>query len=199
VYAGQVFTQLGVTSNGYVVAGPATSQDVEFDPPGIPNPARPNNVLAPFWTDLNGANAPGVRVVSLTDGVNSWLAIEWELNPFGTVGNEQLFQIWIGISGFEDISFAYNPADLPTSPHNLEVGAENIAGTDGDTLGFNVAPTEDLDVISTDPVPGGSVSYDVHVRGIIPGTGTATSTMVGDGLPGTTIVTSDVEVLFQLW
>src|SRR5690606_24431792 len=41
VYGGQVFTQLGVTSNGYVVVGPATGQDVEFDPPGIPNPARP--------------------------------------------------------------------------------------------------------------------------------------------------------------
>jgi subtilisin family serine protease len=194
VYAGQTFSQLGVTSNGYLVVGPATAQDVEFDPPGIPNPARPNNVLAPFWTDLNGEGAAGIRVVTLTDGVNSWLVVEWELNPFGTVANEQLFQVWLGISGFEDISFAYDPANLPTSPHNLEVGAENIAGTDGATLGFNVAPTVDLDVISTDPVAGESVSYDVHVRGIIPGTGTATSTMAGDGLPGTTVVTSEVEV-----
>jgi subtilisin family serine protease len=193
-YLGQVFTQMGVTSNGYLVAGPATSQDVEFDPPGIPNTARPNSVLAPFWTDLNGEDAAGIRVVSLTDGVSSWVVVEWELNPFGTVGNEQLFQIWLGISGVEDISFAYDPANLPASPHNLVVGAESLDGSGGDSLGFNVAPTVDLDVISSDPAPGGSASYDVHVRGIIPGTGTATSTMVGDGLPGTTVVTSEVEV-----
>jgi subtilisin family serine protease len=194
VYAGQTFTQMGVTSNGYLVAGTGTAQDVEFDPPGIPNPAQPNNLLAPFWTDLNGDGAPGIRVVVLTDGVNSWVVVEWELNPFGTSGNEQIFQTWIGINGVEDISFAYDPANLPTSPWPLEVGAENVDGSAGDTLGFNVTPTVDLDVISSDPVPGGSVSYDVHVRGIIPGTGTATSTMVGDQLPGTTVVTSDVEV-----
>lgn len=198
VYAGQIFTQMGVTSNGYLVAGEGTSQDVVFDPPGIPNLAAPNHVLAPFWTDLNGADAPGIRVVSLTDGVNTWIVVEWELNPFGTVGNEQIFQTWLGVNGVEDISFAYDPANLPASPHNLEVGAENVDGSDGDSLGFNIAPTGDLVVNSSDPVPGGSVSYDVHVRGIIPGTGTATSTMVGDQLPGTTIVTSDVEVSFRL-
>lgn len=200
VYAGQIFTQLGVTSNGYLVAGPATAQDVEFDPPGIPDMAPPNNVIAPFWTDLTGeGGSPGIRVVVLTDGVNSWIVVEWELNPFGQSGNEQIFQTWLGIDGIEDISLAYDPANLPASPFNLVVGAENVDGSDGDSLGFNVAPTEDLDVASSDPVPGGSVSYDVHVRGIIPGTGTATSTMVGDRLPGTTVVTSDVEVRFSFW
>lgn len=194
VYAGQIYTQMGVTSNGYLVAGPATGADVEFDPPGIPNPAPPNNVLAPFWTDLNGEGSPGIRVVTLTDGVNTWIVVEWELNPFGEVGNEQIFQTWLGINGVEDISFAYDPNNLPDSPWPLEVGAENVAGTDGATLGFNVTPTEDQVVASSDPVPGGAVSYDVHVRGIIPGTGTATSTMVGDQLPGTTVVTSEVEV-----
>lgn len=199
IYAGQTFTQAGVTSNGYLVAGGGTAQDVQFDPPGIPDPARPNNVLAPFWTDLNGAGAPGIRAVSLTDGVNSWLVFEWELNPFGVSDDPQIFQAWLGINGVEDISYAYNPEDLPTSPHNLVVGAENVDGSDGDSLGFGVAPTEDLVVTSSDPVPGGSVSYEVRVLGLIPGTGTVTSTMVGDALPGTTVVTSDVEVSSRLW
>ena len=194
VYNGDVFTAIGVTSNGYIVAGGGTGQDVEFDPPGIPNTARPNNVLAPFWTDLNGDSAPGIRVVQLTDGVNSWIAVEWELNPFGTSGNEQLFQTWIGINGVQDISFAYNPVDLPVSPHPLVVGAENVDGSGGDSLGFGVHPTQDLVVNSSDPLPGGSAVYSVHVRGIIPGTGVVTTSMVGDGLPGTTIVRSEVEV-----
>lgn len=194
LYNGETFTRMGVTSNGYIVAGGGTGQDVEFDPPGIPNPERPNNLLAPFWTDLDGSSAAGIRVVLLTDGVNTWIAVEWELNPFGTVGNEQFFQTWIGINGVQDISFAYNPADLPTSPHALEVGAENVDGSDGDTLGFGVAPTEDLVVTSSDPTPGGSATYEITVLGIVPGTGVVTTRMVGDSLPGTTIVTSEVEV-----
>jgi hypothetical protein len=196
VFNGDIFTSIGVTSNGYLVAGGGTGQDVEFDPPGIPNMARPNNVLAPFWTDLDGTSAPGIRVVILTDGVNRWIAVEWELNPFGTVGNEQLFQTWIGINGVQDISFAYNPVDLPVSPHNLVVGAENLDGSGGDSLGFGVHPTEDLVINSSDPVPGGSATYSVHVRGIIIGTGVVTTSMVGGGLPGTTIVKSEVEVTF---
>ncbi|MFS8498440.1 MAG: S8 family serine peptidase [Micromonosporaceae bacterium] len=198
VYGGQVFTQLGVTSNGYVVAGPASGEDVEFDPPGIPNPARPNNVLAPFWTDLTGEGSTGIRAATLTDGVDTWIVIEWQLNPWGMVDNEQMFQVWIGINGVEDISFAYNPLDLPSSPHNLVVGAEDVAGLTGDSLGFNVPPTGDLVVTSADPVPGGSVTYEVTVLGLLPGTGTVTSTMVGDGLPGTTVVTSEVEVGLRL-
>ncbi|HEX6197057.1 MAG TPA: S8 family serine peptidase, partial [Jiangellaceae bacterium] len=194
VYAGQVFTQMGVTSNGYLVAGSGTAQDVEFDPPGIPNPARPNNVLAPFWTDLNGDDAPGIRVVSLTDGVNSWIVVEWELNPFGTTDNEQVFQVWLGINGVEDISFAYDPDNLPTSPHALEVGAENVDGSDGDSLGFNVPPTEDLDVISSDPVPGGSVSYQVTVTGDSVGSGLVRTEMTGSGIPGVTVEEDAIDV-----
>jgi hypothetical protein len=194
LYNGVTFTRIGVTSNGYIVAGGGTGQDVEFDPPGIPDPARPNNVMAPFWTDLDGTSAAGIRVVSLTDGVNTWVAVEWELNPFGTVGNEQLFQTWIGINGVQDISFAYNPADLPASPHTLEVGAENVDGSGGDSLGLGVAPTGDLVVTSSDPAPGGSVSYEVTVLGVILGTGVVTTEMAGGGLPGTTIVKSEVEV-----
>jgi subtilisin family serine protease len=194
VFGGQTYDQLGVTSNGYLVVGGATAQDVQFDPPGIPHPARPNNVLAPFWTDLDGTGAPGIRAVSLTDGVNSWVVVEWELNPFGAVGNEQIFQVWIGVNGEEDVSFAYDPANLPDSPWPTVVGAENVNGSGGASLGADVNPTGDLVVTSSDPVPGGSYSYTLTVWGLIPGTGTVTSTMETDIVPGTTVVTSDVLV-----
>lgn len=199
IYGGQTYTRIGVTSNGYVVIGGGTAQDVEFEPPGIPNPALPNNVLAPFWTDLDGSTSPGIRVVTLTDGVSDWIAIEWELNTWGNPGDPQMFQLWIGINGVEDISYGYNPADLPTSPWNLEVGAENIDGSAGDTLGFNVAPTEDLVVTSSDPVPGGSYSYTFTAYGILPGTQRATTSMTSDIVLGTTVVYSDVKVTTSLF
>ena len=58
-----------------------------------------------------------------------------------------------------------------------------------------VAPTTDLVVTSTDPTPADSFSYSLDVRGIAPGTGTVTTEMRSPTLPGTTIVTSKVEVI----
>ncbi len=194
VYGSQPYNQIGVTSNGYIVLGGATGQDIEFEPPGIPDPALPNNILAPFWTDLDGSTSTGIRAVSLTDGVNSWIVVEWQMNPWGTVNNEQVFQVWIGINGVEDITFAYDPDNLPTSPWPTVVGAENINGSAGDSLGMNVFPTEDLAVTNSEPVPGGSYTYTVEVSGLLPGSGTLTSTMQSDIVPGTTVVSSDVEV-----
>src|SRR5262249_45920271 len=54
-YGGEAYSSIGMVSNGYAVVGGGDSSDVDFNPQTFPNPARPNNVLAPFWTDLNPA------------------------------------------------------------------------------------------------------------------------------------------------
>lgn len=193
VYNGVTYSRVGVDSNGYLVVGGGTSEDNNCCslPPG-PSPAPPNNILAPFWTDLDGTGAPGVYAGTLTDGVNTWLVFEYRVNVFGTVSARR-FQVWIGLDGTQDITFAYDPADLPANPSGQPflVGAENHLGG-GDMSA--VLPTGDLRVTSSAPVPGTAVSYTVTVRGIEPGTGTVTTEMTGAGLPGTTVVTSEVAV-----
>ena len=84
-------------------------------PQTLPDPARPNGVLAPFWTDLDGTGAPGIFIAVLTDGVNTWIVVESRLNVFGTT-SQRVFQAWIGVNGTEDITFAYDPANLPGRP-----------------------------------------------------------------------------------
>jgi hypothetical protein len=51
--------------------------------PELPNPAAPNDVLAPFWTDLDLTSARGgaSRVATLTDGVSTWLVVDWDKAP----------------------------------------------------------------------------------------------------------------------
>ena len=68
------------------------------------------------------------------------------------------------------------------------VGAESIDGSGGDALGVDVLPTEDLRVVGTEPLPGGSVSYEVFVRGDRVGDGLVTTEMVSADLLGTTVV-----------
>ncbi|MFB4279566.1 S8 family serine peptidase [Nonomuraea sp. MTCD27] len=178
-FAGESYTRLGVTSNGYSVAGGAASADISFTPQTLPDPARPNGVLAPYWTDLDGTGAPGVLATVLSDGTNRWLVVEWRVNLFGTA-DLKVFQQWIGLNGAEDVSYAYDPANLPGAPpaeYGLTVGAENDEGTAGDQI--TGPPTEDLVVTSTPAVPGGTLTYSMKVRGVSPGVGkvtTATST-----------------------
>jgi hypothetical protein len=193
VYAGRTYTSLGVDSNGYLVAGGGTAEDNNCCDPAIPDPARPNNVLAPFWTDLDGTNDEGVRATVLTDGVDSWVVVEWQVDVFGTNSNRH-FQVWLGINGTEDITYAYDPGALPLDPNGqpLVVGAENLNGSGGDTIAG--LPVEDLRVTSTDPTPGASVTYTVHAKGIARGNGTVTSTMDSPHIPGTTVVKVPVTV-----
>jgi hypothetical protein len=195
VFNGKTYTTIGVDSNGYAVVGGGTAEDNEcctLTP--IPNPARPNNVLAPFWTDLDGTGAPGIFAGVLTDGVGNWLVIEWRVNVFGTT-SERHFQLWIGLNGAQDIQFAYDPEALPAPPVGQDFlwGAENEDGSGGDGA-FNVAPTEDQLVVSTDPEPGDSVTYTVTARGASAGPGWVLTELQSPDFPGTATARSTVTV-----
>jgi hypothetical protein len=193
VYAGTTYTAIGVDSNGYVIAGLGTAEDNNCCniPPG-PNAAPPNKMLAPFWTDLDGTGAPGIFVATLTDGVDTWLVVEYRVNVFGT-SSLRTFQTWIGVNGVEDITYAYDPAALPADPNGQPflVGAENVLGQ-GDMTA--TLPTEDLRVTSTATTPGESASYSFVVRGDSTGPGLVTTTMTSTGVPGTTVVKSTINV-----
>jgi subtilisin family serine protease len=186
VFAGQTYNRLGVTSNGYSVAGGAAGADIAFNPQTLPDPAPPNGVLAPFWTDLDGAGAPGVFAATLTDGLNDWVVVEWRLNLFGTTSG-RVFQQWIGVNGSEDITFTYDPGNLPAAPpatYGLTVGAENAEGSAGAQIAG--PPTVDLRVTSTPGAPGGSLTYSFELRGTDTGVGDVTTTMATPLVRGVT-------------
>jgi Subtilase family/Fibronectin type-III domain/PA domain len=184
VYAGVTYNAIGVDSNGYVLAGLGTSEDNNCcNIPTGPDPARPNNMLAPFWTDLDGTGAPGIFVATLTDGVDTWLVIEFRVNVFGT-SDLRRFQTWIGVNGVEDITYAYSAPQADPAGQDFLVGAENILGQ-GDMTA--TLPTEDLRVTSTAPTPGESASYSFVVSGQSTGAGVVTTTMTATGVPGTTV------------
>ncbi len=197
LYNGVKYSSIGVDSNGYLVVGGATSEDNNCCelPAQLPDPARPNNILAPFWTDLDGTGAPGIYATQLTDGVNDWIVVEWQVNVWGTTSNRH-FQVWIGINGTQDITFAYDPTALPTDPNGQPylIGVENEPGTGGGQLPAGSVPTQDLRVTSTDPLPGGTAIYTVKVRGLLPGNGRVTTSLTSSVVPGTTVVTSTVKV-----
>lgn len=194
-YAGRTYTRIGVVSNGYTVPGGTSgSADIGSTPQALPDPSPPNNVLAPYWSDLDGTGAPGILIGTLSDGTSSWLVVEWRLNLYGTA-DTKVFQQWIGLNGTEDITYVYDPARLPGAPpatYGLTVGAENHEGTAGARL--TGPPTGDLRVTSTPGTPGGSLDYTLKVKGVGRGTGTVTTATSTPQVKGVTIEVDRVTV-----
>ncbi|MBF8192578.1 S8 family serine peptidase [Nonomuraea sp. K274] len=193
-FAGENHTRLGVTSNGYSVAGGAAGPDISFTPTPLPDPEPPNGVLASYWTDLDGTGAPGIFATILSDGINRWLVVEWRVNLFGTTATK-VFQQWIGLNGVEDISYAYDPANLPGAPpagFGLTVGAENDEGTAGDQI--TRPPAEDLVVRSTPETPGGTLTYSMKVKGVRSGAGKVTTVTSTPQVRGITVEVDKITV-----
>jgi subtilisin family serine protease len=158
VYAGETYSQIGMVSNGYAVVGGGDGADINYINQVLPDPARPNNVLAPFWTDLNPAFGGELRAAYLTGGGMTWLVLEWEDVRCYTDIELNSFQIWIGVNGVEDISFTYGPVGDGDIGY-LTVGAENEYGNSGqnwyaDGVGTPVSVGDEIRVVSVPGTPG---------------------------------------------
>ncbi|MEO5901845.1 MAG: S8 family serine peptidase, partial [Ilumatobacteraceae bacterium] len=197
VIGGTTYTSIGVVSNGYIVLGGAQGQsDINFLPQTFPDLARPNGVLAPYWTDLDGTGRPGARVGLLSDGASRWLVVEFDVGIFGdpTPAGDRNMQVWIGLNGVEDITYSYDANALKDAPPaaGLTVGAENDSGTAGAQI--SGPPTTSYVVTTTPGAPGGSLTYALTVRGTTRGVHTLASGMLADLVPGGTIITTDITV-----
>ncbi len=196
-YAGETYSTIGVVSNGYIVVGGGTGADVDFINQPIPSDSIPNNILAPFWTDLNPSAGGRVLVNVLGDGTNSWIVVEWEAVPNWSDGEANTFQVWIGINGTEDISFVYGEGISDGDGGFLTVGAENKFGNTGGQVYFDGAgdapapsfPAGDyeVDVFSIPGLPGETHVVTFSAFGTIPGDWTNCAEMTSDLFEGTAI------------
>ena len=198
VYAGELHTAIGMVSNGYAVVDGGDGADIDFINQVLPDPARPNNVLAPFWTDLNPEFGGELRAAYLSDGVNSWLVLDWEAVQNYSDREPNSFQIWIGVDGVEDISFTYGPVSDGDLGY-LTVGAENAYGNSGqnwyvDGVGTPVGPDDEIRVTSVPGEPGETHIITFTAKGQRRGAWKNCAEMTGDIFFGTNIACFSGEV-----
>jgi uncharacterized repeat protein (TIGR01451 family) len=204
-YAGETYTMIGVVSNGYAVVGGGTGADIQYINQSLPDAAAPNNVLAPFWTDLDPGEAGAMYAGILTDGVNDWLILEWAGVPeWGTPANLHSFQIWIGLDGNtpagQDITFTYGDNTGTGTGGLATVGAENRYGNSGGNWYYNgtgtlpVAGTE-LRVTASAPTPDGSQVITYDAKGVAFGAWVNYANMTGTLFAGTSIASDTVSVV----
>jgi predicted RNA-binding Zn ribbon-like protein len=211
-YGGEAYTRIGVVSNGFLVLGGGTSADVVFTPQHFPNPARPNNVLALMWSDLNPATTGGagsIRIGTLTDGSSTWIVVDWAgVKNFGNA-TTHTFEAWIRLAGggagpgaaSEQITYIYNGGTTdggnagsgdPDSGQNW--GAENRDGSSGKNIATAPANGSEWQVHTSPPQAGGTkvVTYDLSAN--LPGTYSSIASLTSDVTPGTTQVVRNVTV-----
>ena len=141
-FAGETYTKVGFSSNGYALIGGTTDlADNTTVNQSFPDPTLPNNVLAPFWTDLDPESAGALYIAVVTDGSDDWVVLDWEnVTEFSSL-NSNSFEIWIGLNGDanpgEDISYVYGTIGGSGNGGLLTVGAENKFGTHGQNYYFN--------------------------------------------------------------
>jgi len=194
-FAGETYTRIGFSSNGFAVIGGGSGADNSINNQNFPNPSRPNNVLAPFWTDLNPGAAGAMRIGTLTDGSDTWIVVDWEAVREFSLPRLNSFQIWIGVNGDanpgEDISYAYGTIQGNGDGGFLSVGAENKFGNRGQNTYYNGTGTlpsngTQLRVTGT-PGTSGSKVITFQAMGNSQGTWRNCASLTADLLFGTAV------------
>jgi len=100
-----------------------------------------------------------VRAGTLTDGVRSWLVVDWDAVPAygGGAGSANSAQVWIQLGETEGVSLAHGALSGP-SVDGLTVGAENRDGTSGVQLAGPPTPGPGYVVRTAPPRPGGAAT-----------------------------------------
>jgi fibronectin type III domain protein len=216
-YGGEPYSQIGVVSNGYIVVGGGTSSDIVFTPQHFPNAAKPNNVLAPLWTDLNPSStgAGSIRVATLTGGPNDgWIVVDWGgVKNFGN-STTHSFEVWIQTPrgtttgpASEAVTYSYGPnstfpgdgpglgnAGSGDPDSGVNWGAENRTGSSGANIATAPADGSQYQVHTTPPTAGGSVSIPFDVWSKKAGTYHSVASMTTDTTPGVTKVVQTLTV-----
>jgi hypothetical protein len=167
----------------------------------MPDPERPNNVIAPFWTDLADGGKQYIEVVDPDDSGIEWLVLEWEDVFLTGSGNEEhkfSFQIWIQVNtGQEAIFMVYGRVDEVAEGRRFSVGAENKSGNRGQTVndeqGAPPVVGGDLAVLTT---PGSAATHTITytAKGIQAGDWQSCAEMESSAFQGAAVACAEGDV-----
>ena len=186
----EMYDTLMFDSNGYLVVGGGSAADHSYSPTDLfPGPAAPNNVLAPYFTDLNPSEAGAICAGYYASGPDLYLGVEYNGVPVFGSSEPRSFEVWI-LSGTTDeyITFEYDETALGAGDVDatLEVGAENRDGSSAVTLGTDVVPSSDgYQVVMGSPTAGGSKTITYDAFGKKTGTFIVAASMTSDVTQGT--------------
>ena len=168
-FNGASYSQVIWSMNGTIEAGSASGVGTSFNNQQFPDATPPNNLLAPFWRDLNPCNGGNIYVAILNSGPFQWTIYEWENVPHFGSTDAATFQVWVLNDGspvgvLPPAHFTYGRLD--NTAVGATVGAENMDGTVGDAMFYNgagIPPQVGVDV-HVNTLDGGSATLGFQVE-----------------------------------
>lgn len=128
-FYGTTFNSMRVSSNGWLSF---TSSSTAYSNQPLPNAGAPENLIAPFWDDLN----PGGVARIYFQSFGSRAIVQWHQVPrYSEAGSSMTFQAIVDASG--SVTFQY--LSLVGTVNSATVGIQNGTRTTGLTTAFNQA------------------------------------------------------------
>lgn len=131
-FYGESHSQFYLDSNGYI-GFDSTQTESYYGNSRLPLPHRPNNIIAPFWDDLDPSQGGAVRYRTLGKSPSRYLVVEWNSVPLYGTSDEQSFQLILYESN-NSIKFQY-PATRQGAGGDLRYATPGIENGDG-TIGL---------------------------------------------------------------
>jgi uncharacterized repeat protein (TIGR01451 family) len=170
IYNGQTYSQTLFSVNGTLEAGSASGAFSSFNNQNLPDAASPNDIIAPFWRDLN-MNAGGNMYIGVLSGGGpwEWTIYEWEQIPHFGGADTVTMQVWMPSSTSPDAGtfyIAYGPMD--NTADGGTVGVENSDGTIGSSYFYNGAGTAPMagDELIFEILNGGTatINFEAEIK-----------------------------------
>jgi len=128
-FYGTAYTNFYLSTNGFLSFSALTS--AYYSNYGIPDSDVPNNIIAPFWDDLDGRTQGTVHYLRETDKLTIQFTNWQKYNGTGSL----TFQIVLKSN--DRIMFYYN--NLNATLTSATVGIENGSGSDGLQIAYDAA------------------------------------------------------------
>jgi hypothetical protein len=128
-FFGQPVPQIGISSNGYLSAGPDFALGA-FQNMALPNPAAPLGLIAPYWDDWS-PNVSGTVVHQTIGPVGSReFIVQWTQVPHFSGSGYATFQVALS-EGTNEIAFRYSGL----TPNSATIGMQDQQTVRAITLG----------------------------------------------------------------
>jgi len=129
-FYGNFYTTINACTNGFMSF---TSSSSDYNNVGMPNTSDPNNLLAPYWDDLNFET--GGQAYYYSNGIDSFI-IAYVGVPHWQAEGRFTFEVILQSSG--KITYQYQEAS-GIDINQETIGIENSSGTDGLQVCYNAA------------------------------------------------------------
>ncbi len=144
-FYGEIKTEIGICDNGYLTFDRASLRGFFRNGP-IPHPGKPNDMLTPFWYDLNSERGGGVYYYY--DSAEERFIVEYTNVPAWDGGTSYTFQVVL----YPDGTIIFQYLEMKGEVGRATVGIENATGEDGLLVAFSAPYIEDGLAIGFAPI-----------------------------------------------